>query len=212
MKFDIRRLDEMDPDLVLDEGALEDYQEGLIGEFFASPEGKAHLAAFPDAGFWVAQLIHLGYAYRGATPPGMTVGDIDEIVEELFPRKVSLLSPDDADGAIPELTAFWSYLEREYELPQAAKILEYLRKIEPEFKGIINDPDRFGMAKSIFMQGQAAGFDMTTQEGSDGFIGFYNAALADMAAETPGKPRKTKPAKKRKPGGKKKKKKKKRRR
>ncbi len=209
MKFDIRRLDEMDSDLVMEEGALEDYQEAVIGDFFSSPEGKAHLAAFPDAGFWVGRLIYLGYVHLGATLPGMTVGEIDEIVEELFPRKISLLSPDDADEAIPELTAFWRYLEREHDLPEAGEILEYLRRIEPEFKGIINDPARFGMAKSFFMMGQEAGFDMTTQEGSNRFIGFYNAALENMAAGAPGKPRKTRSATKRKPAGKKKKKKKK---
>lgn len=73
------------------------------------------------------------------------------------------------------------------------------------------------MAKSFFMIGQEAGFNITTQEGSDQFIGFYNTALEELAAKAgflpaPEKSRKTGPTKKRNPGGKKKKTRKKRRR
>lgn len=39
------------------------------------------------------------------------------------------------------------------------------------------------MAKSFFMIGQEAGFNITTQEGSDQFIGFYNTALEELAAK-----------------------------
>lgn len=61
------------------------------------------------------------------------------------------------------------------------------------------------------MLGQAAGFDMTTPEGSERFIGLYNAAPAGREekagfAKIRGDHRKTKSAGKGKPGGKKKKK------
>jgi hypothetical protein len=112
--------------------------------------------------------------------------DAREIVEELFPRKISILAPDDADDAIPELMAFWRYLEREYQLPNAKAMLRYLRDVEPHFKRMMLDPANFGIAKSFFMQGQAMGFDMTTDEGAEAFMAAHNAAI--MGA-VPGAPR-----------------------
>ena len=39
----------------------------------------------------------------------------------------------------------------------------------------MGDPAHYGMGKSIFMLGQQAGFDMTTQAGLDQFMLYYNA-------------------------------------
>ena len=71
------------------------------------------------------------------------------VVTDLFPRKISLLSPEQANDVIPELLAFWNYLKREFHLPQADAILEFLREVEPDFPGMMNDPANFGMAKSF---------------------------------------------------------------
>jgi hypothetical protein len=115
----------------------------------------------------------------------MSVRDVKEIVTELFPRKISLLSPDDTNDAIPELRAFWQYLKREYKLSQADAILNFLSEIEPEFKNIMNDSEKFGMAKSFMTMGQAAGFDMTSESGLNAFMQHYNA---NLSTESPGLP------------------------
>ena len=99
------------------------------------------------------------------------------MLEELFPRKMTLLSPSDADGAIPELIAFWQFLQREYELDSDNAILNYLHELETEFRDIMSDTSKFGMAKSFFMAGNEAGFDMTTQEGLDALMLHYNASI-----------------------------------
>ena len=112
MTFDIYQLDGLDWDDY--EEAFEKYRDSLLEHFLESPEGRSHLEEFPEAGFWAGQLVYNGYGYLGVTLPQMTKNHVEEIVTELFPRKVSLLSPDDADDAIPELTAFWRYLERVY--------------------------------------------------------------------------------------------------
>ena len=41
----------------------------------------------------------------------------------------------------------------------------------------MNDPANFGMAKSFFMGGQSAGFDMTNEAEANQFIMQYNANL-----------------------------------
>jgi hypothetical protein len=46
-----------------------------------------------------------------------------------------------------------------------------------EFKSWMTDPAKFGMAKSLLMRGQIAGFDMTDQTASQAFINRYTASL-----------------------------------
>lgn len=178
MSFNIHQLDRIEADGSYEsEKAFEDYQDALLEQFINSPEGQARLEADPGIGFWAAQLIYYGYTYIGVTLPRMTVAHVDEIVTELFPRKISISSPDDADDAIPELIAFWEFLKREYKLSRANAILEFLRETEAGFRSIMNDPSKFGMAKSFFMMGQSAGFDMTNEKDANQFIAQYNASL-----------------------------------
>jgi hypothetical protein len=201
MSFDIHQLEQLDE---WNEDAFGEYRDTLIGLFLQSEEGRTHLRQFPeaDAGFWASQLMHYGYNYLGTTLPQMTKADVEEVVTELFPRKISLLSPEDADDAIPELLAFWEYLKREYALRQANAVLRFLRRIAPNFVSILNDPAKFGMAKSFVMMGHSAGFDMTKKEDIDEFMHLYNAAIAsevklDQAIDASGEKKRTERAKRR---------------
>src|SRR5262245_40936202 len=176
MSFDINRLENSDFDG--DEDALSEYLDELIELFADSPEGKARAQADPGMGFWVARLIDYGYSYTDATIPEMTEDDVEELLTDVFPRKVSLKAPEDADDALPALIAFWDYLKREYKLANADAILRYLRSVKPEqFRKWMNDPSRFGIAKSFFMMGQKAGFDMMDEKESNAFVNLYNASL-----------------------------------
>lgn len=186
MTFDIRQLDKLDSDSEESEQALEAYQETLLELFAKSPEGEAHRQLDPEMGFWADQLMYYGYSYIGVTLPKMKAPDVEEIVTELFPRKISLSSPDDADEAIPELIAFWEYLQREYQLSQAKSILKYLRTITTnDFKAMMMDSSKFGMAKSFFMMGQSAGFDMTDENDTQEFIARYNAGIMAQEQQKP---------------------------
>lgn len=177
MSFDIHQLAQLDE---WDENAFEEYSNTLVKLFLQSKEGQTHLEQFPEAdtGFWASQLMHYGYNYLNVTLPQMSKADVEEIITELFPRKISLLSPEDAEDAIPELLAFWEYLKRKYALQQANAVLRFLRKIAPDFVNILNDPSKFGMAKSFVMMGHSAGFDMTKKEDIDEFMHLYNATIA----------------------------------
>lgn len=186
MDFDIHQLDHMAPDSERAEAAFEAFQQALLERFAESPEGQERLKADPDMGFWAAQLMYYGYQYEGRAVPQMTVGDVQTVVTELFPRKISLHSPAQADDVFPELVAFWKYLKREFCLPQAEAVLEFLREVEPDFPGMMNDPSNFGMAKSFFTMGEAAGFDMTTREGLDAFMVAFNTR--ELARQSPSRP------------------------
>ena len=181
MKFDIHQLDRLDWDDF--EQAFEEYRDGLLEHFLESPEGRSHLQEFPEAAYWADQFMYYGFSYLGVTLPRMTSKYVEEIVTEIFPRKISLLSPEDVDDAIPELIAFWKYLEREYGLRRAGAILRFLHKVAPDFKRVMNDPSKFGMAKSFVMMGQQAGFDMTKEDDIDAFMHRYNASILAQSPE-----------------------------
>lgn len=177
MVFDIYQLDEIEAYSTEAEKALNKYEDTLIELFFESPEGQEHRNTYPGIGFWAGQLIYYGYSNVGVTIPQMKVKDIDEITSEIFPRKISLSSPDDAKKTIPELVAFWKYLKREYKLSNADVILKHLQNLkEEDFVKAMNNPSKFGMAKSFFMAGQAAGYDMSNEEERNTFMLLYNAA------------------------------------
>ena len=122
MDFDIHQFDDRVSDSDGAEAAFQAFRETLLERFTESPEGQERRKADPDMGFWAAQLRYDGYQYEGSTIPRMTVGDVQTVVTELFPRKISLHSPEQAGDAIPELTAFWTYLKRAFHLPRRCRL------------------------------------------------------------------------------------------
>lgn len=175
MAFDIHRLDDLDD---FDEELTTAYDDELLDLFVASPEGQAFAKTHPGLGFWASRLLEYGRTYT-TNLTEMDEGDVEELLTDVFPRKISLSAPEEADDGIPEMIAFWEYLEREYKLPNAGDILRYLRSVKPaQFRAWMNDSERFGMAKSLFSLGQSAGFDMTSEEGSAAFMNHYNDNLA----------------------------------
>ena len=100
----------------------------------------------------------------------MTTGDLEEVVFDLFPRKVITERGDGAE-IIQELRAFWRFLQRVYQLPQARQMLARLtpqaaRRLERE----LQEPVNFGMAKSFVLMGKEAGFDMESPEGMRAWV------------------------------------------
>ncbi len=134
-------------------------------------------------------MIHYAITYPGVTPPTMTPSALEEVAYSLFPRKVITEKGDGAE-IIQELGAFWHFLQRVYQLPQARQMLARLtpqaaRHLERE----LQEPANFGMAKSFVLMGREAGFDMESPEGMQAWVAAYNATVAPKmaAAEHPTK-------------------------
>ena len=178
MSVNLYKLDRIkDFDLAI--AALEEFVEELVVEFVAAKEGRAYLEAFPAmtqyVGSWIDHLLYFGYAYESVTLPNMSVSNVEVIVGQIFPNKISLLDPAEADTVIPELTAFWQWLEREYQHPQASEIVEFLEQLQPNFTEIMNDPYNFGIAKSFLMSGITAKF-----EGEDADLEGITSLIGDL--------------------------------
>jgi len=159
------------------------YEHALMEQFSAAPEGQAMIQTGTELG-WAGAMIHSAINYPGVTPPTMTANDLEEVVFGLFPRKVITERGDGAE-IIGELRAFWHFLERVYQLPQARQMLAYLtpqaaRRLERE----LQKPANFGMAKSFVLMGMQAGFDMESPEGMQAWVKAYNATVAPVIAAT----------------------------
>jgi hypothetical protein len=185
MTFNLHQLDHFKD---LDDQAIEaseDYALELIDQFRESPEGQAWMSSgqvdAEVAGGWIDNVLHYGFAYLNVTLPKMNAQNVNTILTDLFPQKVSLLDPEEAETAIPELLAFWKFIKRVYKLSQANAIIKALETLKPKFKDIMNDSSRFGMAKIFMQSGLEAGFDMTSEEGLKAFQDQFNQALQEGA-------------------------------
>jgi hypothetical protein len=180
MSFDINEAVFDEQGSYLEEKAVR-YEEALMEQFAASPEGQAITQTGTELG-WARAMIHYAITYPGVTPPTMTTNDLEEVVYDLFPRKVIAERGDGAE-IIHELRAFWHFLQRVYQLPQATELLARLtpqaaRRLEREMR----EPANFGMAKSFVMLGKQAGFDMESPESMQAWVKAYNATVAPPMA------------------------------
>jgi hypothetical protein len=161
-----------------DERAVEDYCSDLMEEFADSSEGTAFAEYYGEVR-WAYSFLEFGFNYLGVAPPEMSRKHVEEILFDIFPRKVST-PPESAAAIIAELRAFFEFLDRQYGLSNTRDILLNLgNKATGRLKRELADPRNFGMAKSFFMMGNEAGFDMTTQEGLNEFMLAYNAAVTE---------------------------------
>jgi hypothetical protein len=180
MSFDINEAVFDSKGTYLEEKAVH-YEHALMEQFAASPEGQAITQTGTELG-WAGAMIHYAITYSGVTPATMTTSDLEEVVFGLFPRKVITERGDGAE-IIQELRAFWHFLERVYQLPQARQMLARLtpqatRRLERE----LQEPANFGMAKSFVLMGKEAGFDMESPEGMQSWVAAYNATVAPTMA------------------------------
>jgi len=176
MSFDLNAAVFDEQGTYLEEQAVR-YEEALMDQFVASPEGQAITQAGTELG-WTRAMIHYAITYAGVTPATMTTGDLEEVAYSLFPRTVITERGDGAE-IIQELRAFWHFVERVYHLPQARQLLARLtpqaaRRLERE----LQEPTNFGIAKSFVLMGKEAGFDMESPEGMHAWVQAYNATVA----------------------------------
>ncbi len=168
-----------DSDGEMDEALAGSYREELFEAFAASPEA---LSVIEKCGrlAWTDLMMEYSFNYLGATPATMTRSDFEEVLFDLIPRKVST-SPDKAEQIVAELRAFWGFVQREYNLANAKKVLAVLDyRAAGRLQRELANPAKFGMAKSFVMLGLEAGYDMTTAEGMAEFTAVYNASLGGM--------------------------------
>lgn len=161
----------------LDEEAAARYERDLTKLFEESPEGRALAADGLDTGF-AGQIIHYLLRYEGVSVTQMTDLGFETIVFEIIPAKM-VVEPEEARGMILEARAFCRYLEREHGLENVRSCLSIVEgdDVIEALEAALSDPENWGMAKSMVMQGKAKGFDVSSKEGLEQWFAAYNASL-----------------------------------
>ena len=171
MTFDIHR--DLFPSGDLDEDAADEYEFELCRLFAASPEA----AVLPGVGPWLGLMLHYAFEYFDVTPATMDDAHLEQIVFDLFPRKVSC-APESAGEVVRELAAFFSFARREFGLANAEGCLALLDDAgAARLARELADPSNYGMAKSFVMSGHVAGSDMTSEKGLAAWQRTFNRNL-----------------------------------
>jgi len=149
----------------LDAEARAPLEDELVRRFVASPEAKT-LSDVQACHF----VMDFAASYFGATIATLSPAELREIVFEIIPRKVSI-EASAASWIVEEARAFYAFLKREFGLKQADACLRVLAAdAVKKLEAALSDSSNFGMAKSMFMGGREAGFDMDTKGGIDAWM------------------------------------------
>lgn len=144
----------------IDDGARRELEDELLAKFVSSPEGKV-LRAVGHCRF----ILDFAATYFGATIATLDARQLREILFEVVPQKVSVEATQ-AHSIIEEVRAFYAFLKREFGLRQADACLRVLAGDAAEkLEAALSDESKWGMAKSLFMGGSEAGFDMSSKAG-----------------------------------------------
>jgi hypothetical protein len=171
--FDIRQ-DFFDKYGEIDDDEFQAWCTALLNKFARSSE----FTSLPDGEYGLVDcLLQYGADYLGASLATMSVSDLNEIVFSIIPRKV-MLEAEFAADLIREFNAFFRFVDREYSLPGAKELANSLdAKAKKRLAKELGNQSNFGMAKSFFSAGKAAGYDMTSQHDLNLFTTVYNKGL-----------------------------------
>lgn len=181
MEFDFRQ--ELIEEGEIDEVAFGNYVEELIRRFAESPEGEALAGRGIMPGHYVGFFLDYALRYTGLSPAEMDTNDIREALGVMAGKVTA--RPEDFDRAIPELEGFCDFVGRAFAFEKAEAWKRAVQGYAPEFRRAIRDPRRWGMAKSIMMEGMSRGYDLSTVEGVNQWVSTKQAEQADaIEAET----------------------------
>lgn len=117
--------------------------------------------------------------HMGIGLPDLAEGDLGELLLEVYPRKVTVLEAEDADGVIPTVRDMLAFCRDTGKLSnaKAARLETELEEIEPRFTDAVMDPANWGMARSLVQSMAADGVDFSDQASVDRWISDYNGGL-----------------------------------
>jgi hypothetical protein len=167
----------------IDDDAREVLEDELVRRFAASPEAKDL-----DEVYACRFVMDFGANYFGHTIATLGASELREVLFELIPRKVSIEAAE-ARSIIEETRAFYTFLKRELGLRHADACLRVLGDSAVEkLEAALSDSSNFGMAKSLFMAGAEAGFDMQSKDGLAAWMESIQGKTLPPSIPLPGLP------------------------
>ena len=116
-------------------------------------------------------------------PAGLNPGDLEELLLDIYPRKVTVFDAEDTQDTIPALRDLLAFLADTGRLTDAAarRLGRELDRVAPRFADAVMDPSRWGMARSLTQAMVTDGVDITDSAAVQDWIATYN----ESTPETP---------------------------
>jgi hypothetical protein len=154
----------VDEDGMLDEDLFEDHFNALMTRFEASAESSEEVLAIAE------MLVEHTAMEFGATIVSLSPEEMSEVLFKAVPARVTI-DPGAAPVIIATMRALLAFAERELGSTTAAECLAALSPSSADrLARELADERNFGEAKSLYLQGARAGYDMTSERGIAAFI------------------------------------------
>ncbi len=155
-----------------------------FSRWVATPDRK--LSGEPAADVAEADLLlglmrdHLGLD----SPARLNPGDLENLLLNVYPRKVTVFDPEDTQDTIPALRDLLAFLADTGRLAGAAarRLGHELDQVAPRFAAAVMDPSRWGQARSITQAMVTEGVDITDSAAVQDWIAQYNASAGEPLA------------------------------
>ncbi len=124
-----------------------------------------------------ALLFDLAHDYLGcADLSELTPLVLRRLLLDVFPRKITVWEPEDAEAVIPTMREVFRFLRDTGRIPHAAypRLVHELDEIEPQFADAVMDPSKWGIARTFAQAMIADDIDAEDPDAVQGWIGEYN--------------------------------------
>jgi hypothetical protein len=163
--------------------AADERSEKLAARFGESEEARGlSEAAREEAVAQARMMIEYGMMYVDDRVEAWGIGDWQEVLLEVFPRKIS--AEPEWFGTVAEIAAaLLRWLAREGLAPNGETLAAEVAGWGPRIEAAAADPANWGMAKSMVMGAHGAGIDVTDPAGLDAYVRQYNERLDEETGE-----------------------------
>lgn len=129
-----------------------------------------------DSEFIIDSFMSYMLQYSGVTPPDWTTKDVEEVLLDYVPRKVSSnIELFQMYGDV--IIKFLNFLDAENLIQQAGSLAIEVEKIKHQIPVLASDPRNWGSAKIIAMAAIDQGIDFSNKQEVDRFVTNYNNNL-----------------------------------
>jgi hypothetical protein len=118
-------------------------------------------------------------------PARLKPGDLEELLLDVYPRKVTVFDAADVKDTIPAVRDLLAFLADTGRLTDSAarRLGRELDRMAPRFADAVMDPSRWGMARSLTQAMVTDGVDITDSAAVQEWIAAYNANTPEIAED-----------------------------
>jgi len=170
----------------MDEYSEKDYSElnELSDKWQTEYESSMYFTELADnqrvpAFFIISNFTDMMYNYHGQKPSEWEPSALEDVICDLFPRKIS----SDYDLYItvePVLTSYFEFLMTKRHIKNGAKLIRRLSKCAPLMLKAASDSKNWSFSKQLVMSAKDQGVDLENESELQQYIQKYNESLSQQ--------------------------------